>query len=387
MPSPDDLPRTQIEGHVRTEPDRTKIEEPYWTLFEASPNPILLLDREILVITGNRASADMLGHADAAEIMGKHFPEFVRPIEQPRLERELQRALLGESLARAEYRVTRRDGTEIPMEISAALTGSSAAGHLGLVVFLQDRREHWQLQAQLTEAQRMEAVGLLAGGIGHDFKNLLTIVFCATDNLLLDMARDDPGRSEVEAIRRAGKQAASLASELLSLTRRHEHRPEMLDLNKVVGEMTSVLGRLLTERIELRIRCDWTLWPVKADATQMQQAVMNLVVNARDAMPLGGQVVIETANRTLDALEAALVPDGRPGDYAVLSVYDNGTGMDRETRQRIFEPFFTTKTPGSGTGLGLATVGSIVRLCDGFIRVSSAPGEGTSFELYFPRVP
>ncbi len=239
-----------------------------------------------------------------------------------------------------------------------------------------------QAQQQLTHAQKMEAVGRLAGGVAHDFNNLLTVIRGRAEQMLERLPPEHPLRRHADLIHRTGDRAAALTQQLLAFSRRQLMQPEVLDLNAVVGDMERMLRRVIGEDVAIEIVPERALGRVRADASQIEQVVMNLAVNARDAMPRGGTLTIRTANAEAAAREAG-VPGGR---YVALEVRDTGVGMDAQTRQRIFEPFFTTKEPGKGTGLGLATVYGIVAQSGGHIEVETAPGRGAAFRIYLPRV-
>ena len=235
---------------------------------------------------------------------------------------------------------------------------------------------------QLRQAQKMEAVGRLAGGVAHDFNNLLTAIMGYSDFLLMKMGDGDPSRQYVEEIKKAGERAASLTRQLLAFSRKQVLQPKVLDLNSIVADINKMLGRLIGEDIVIETSTDLRLGHVKADPGQIEQVIMNLVVNARDAMPGGGRLLIKTANVELDEGGASL----DAGSYVMLMVSDTGTGMDKQTQSHIFEPFFTTKEQGKGTGLGLSTVYGIVSQSGGAIEVESEPGRGTTFKILLPRV-
>jgi two-component system cell cycle sensor histidine kinase/response regulator CckA len=239
---------------------------------------------------------------------------------------------------------------------------------------------------QLRQAQKMEAIGRLAGGIAHDFNNLLTAIIGYSELLLTELEQDNPHRRDIQEIKVAGDRAAALTRQLLLFSRQQVLEPRVLDLNSVISEMDQLFRRLIGEDIELTIACESWLDPVKADPGQLGQVVMNLVVNARDAMPGGGRLTIETAHAELDE-EFRRTHQGAPvGAFVVLAVSDSGCGMDAETQARLFEPFFTTKPTGQGTGLGLSTVYGIVQQSNGYISVYSEPGRGSTFRIYLPRV-
>jgi nitrogen-specific signal transduction histidine kinase/ActR/RegA family two-component response regulator len=252
---------------------------------------------------------------------------------------------------------------------------------------LVDVTEQRTLEEQLLAAQRMEAVGRLAGGVAHDFNNLLTAILGYASIVDAELPPGDPLREDVTAITQAAGSASSLVRQLLAFSRRQMLRPEELDLSAVVERVEPLLRRLVGERITLRAALEGGLPGVRADPGQLEQVLVNLVVNARDAMPDGGTVSLETSAVLVDEDEARRHLGLRPGSYVALTVTDTGVGMDRATRERVFEPFFTTKEPGRGTGLGLATVYGIVKQSDGYIGVTSEPGEGASFRMLLPALP
>ncbi len=238
---------------------------------------------------------------------------------------------------------------------------------------------------QLRQAQRMEAIGRLAGGIAHDFNNLLTAIQGHVQFLIDELNDQSPSAQDAHEIKRSADRAAALTRQLLAFSRNQEMELKVVDLNGIIGEMGNLLRRVIDEDIVLQTTLEDELWKVRADPGQIEQVIMNLVVNARDALPKGGTISIRTSNVDIDEELADRKFDVRPGAYALLTVSDNGVGMDRDTQAHIFEPFFTTKEPGKGTGLGLATVYGIVKQSDGHIWVYSEPGRGTTFKIYLPR--
>jgi nitrogen-specific signal transduction histidine kinase len=259
-------------------------------------------------------------------------------------------------------------------------------GRAARLVLAMDVSERKRLEGQLAQSQKMEAVGRLAGGVAHDFNNLLGVISGYSELLGRSLLPDDPGRRRLDQIRQATDQATALTRQLLAFSRKELIQPTVLDLNQVVSDIGSMLERLIGEDVELVTKAAEGLGRALADRGQMEQVLVNLAVNARDAMPHGGHLIIETANVRLDEAYAQTHPDAAPGPYVMLAVSDTGHGMDAATLSHIFEPFFTTKEPGKGTGLGLATVFGIAKQNGGHVNVYSEVGNGATFRLYLPRV-
>jgi len=285
----------------------------------------------------------------------------------------------------AEFRVRRKDGREVWLSDTAVIVQGSDS-HPVMEGIMVDITERKALETQLQQSRKMEAVGRLAGGIAHDFNNLLTIISGYTEMALSRPHLPSEAHADIERIENASGRAAALVRQLLAFSRKQVLQPKILDLNKIVLNLDSLLRRLMDERIEMVTRVKDDLGKVKADPAQVEQVIMNLVVNARDAMPEGGRLVVETCNADLDANYAVDHVSVRPGRYVMLAVSDTGVGMDRQTVAHIFEPFFTTKESGRGTGLGLSTVYGIVKQSGGYIWVYSEPGKGSTFKVYLPRV-
>jgi PAS domain S-box-containing protein len=333
----------------------------------------------------NDAMARMYGYNEARELVGTRLTD-LHNVSDP-TNREQIRSFIraGYRLSDSETREHARDGR--PRVFLNNVVGFVEDGHLVRVWGTQrDVSDQRHLEEQFRQAQKMEAVGQLAGGIAHDFNNLLTAILGNTQLLLRDLPPGDAKRGDVEEIRKASERAASLTRQLLAYSRRQMLQPEVLDLNVVVADMDKMLRRLIGEHISLAAVPAADLGRVRADPNQIEQVIVNLAVNARDAMPDGGKLTIETANVDLDESFAQAHLGSVPGPYVMLAVSDTGAGMDATVRAHLFEPFFTTKEVGKGTGLGLATVYGIVKQSDGYISVYSEPGRGASFKIYLPRI-
>ncbi len=278
-----------------------------------------------------------------------------------------------------------RSGAEVPVEHSTSPVRDESGAPRGAVLVFRDVSKRLQLEQQATHAQKMEAVGRLAGGVAGDFNNVLTVITGYAELLRAEISASNPIRRFVDEIIYAGERAAALTRHLLAFSRGATSQPRVIDLNALLSGMEAMLRRLLGHVIELNLLISPGLGRVRADPAQIEQVVVNLATNARDAMPQGGKLVIETANAELDENTAANLAV-KPGSYVMLAVSDTGMGMDTVTRSRLFEPFFTTKAPGKGSGLGLATAYGAIKQADGCVTVYSQPGCGTIFEIYLPRV-
>ena len=367
------------EGELRRASDELR------ALFDASPLAMCGLTADGYVRSWNRAAEELFGWS-AGEVVGRPLP-----IVPPQLQAEYRglrdSMLSGNSVTTLETRRVRKDGEVIAVSVSTGPLYDASGRINGSVVVFGDIRDRKELEAQLRQAQKMEAVGQLAGGVAHDFNTLLTVIQTASELLLAEMEPGDRRRQDVQEIEGAASRAAILTRQLLAFSRQQVLEPRVVDLNRVVAEIEPMVRRLVQENITVVTRLADDLHPVTADPHQLDQVILNLAVNARDAMPEGGTLLIETANVLLDENFPRTHPSAHPGPHVMLSVTDTGCGMDDATQARIFEPFFTTKPVGVGTGLGLATVYGIVKQSGGHIWVYSEVGRGSSFKIYLPVSP
>jgi PAS domain S-box-containing protein len=356
----------------------------YWELFENANDIIFTIDLNGNFTSWNKAGERITGFT-SAEALQMNVRQVMAPEYVAQAREHIRRMIAGESLPPTEFVVIGKNGTRISVEVStrAIVKNNKPVAIQGIS---RDLTERNMLQRQFLQSQKMEAIGRLAGGIAHDFNNLLTIIIGSSDFLLADIPPDSPIRADVEQIQNAGNRAAALTSKLLAFSRKQTLQLRVLDLNAIVEENSKLLRRLLGEDVKLVTVLSPDLGSVKVDMTQMEQIIMNLAVNARDAMPKGGKLILETANVELDETFVSRHAGARPGKFVMLAAGDTGTGMDVETKAHAFEPFFTTKEEGKGTGLGLATVYGIVKGSGGYIAVDSEPGCGATFRVYLPQV-
>jgi PAS domain S-box-containing protein len=366
-------------------------ETSYATLVEHAPIGVYRSNPDGRFLSANAALVRMLGYDSAEDVLRLDMARdvYIDPAERQRL---LDRdTYTDRQYDEVEATWKRKDGRPLTVQLSVRAVRTAAGQVEYYETFVRDITEQRRLQQQLTQAQKMEAIGRLAGGVAHDFNNLLTVITSYSDLLLEGLQPDDPRRDDVDQVRKAAEGAAALTRQLLAFSRQQVLEPRVIDLNSVIEHLKKILQRVIGEDIELATTLDPELGAVKADVGHIEQILMNLAVNARDAMPPpnGGKLTIETANVVQDPNPARARESSR-GETArcvMLAVTDTGIGMDEATKARIFEPFFTTKAPGKGTGLGLATVYAIVEQWGGFIWVYSELGHGTSFKIYFPLVP
>jgi two-component system, cell cycle sensor histidine kinase and response regulator CckA len=365
-------------------------EQQFRALIESAHDIVVLLGLDGSIRYQSPATERVLGYSPD-ELVGTSVLAIVHPDDRERaagiLSEWPQEELVPEPLA--PFRVRHKDGSWRVME--AVGRSAEADPQQGMIVNARDITDRVRAQeklleteAKLRQAHKMEAVGRLAGGIAHDFNNVLTAIYGYADLLLEEFVAGDPRRNDVEEIRRMAERAATLTRQLLAFSRQQMLQPQVLDLNVVIDEVQRMLGRMIGTDIELLFEPSPDLWPVRADRGQIEQVLMNLGGNARDAMPEGGSLTIRTQNRVVAAAHSGAV-DGLPaGSYVVMSVTDTGIGMPEHVRRHIFEPFFTTKAQGEGTGLGLATIYGIVKQSGGGISVESEENRGTTFSIYLP---
>jgi PAS domain S-box-containing protein len=324
---------------------------------------------------------------EESELLGKQFDDtLLSPNNAPGLPKEIKAGILSQGRWSGECLQRNKDGRDVPVALSVGVIRDDDGRVTGSFGISQDITEKRKLEEQLRRAQKMEAVGQLAGGVAHDFNNLLMVIIGYASDLTDRLEAGSALRREANEIAKAGQRAASLTRQLLAFSRQQVLEARVLNLNSLVEDLKKMLGRVISEHIELVTPLDPALGEVKADQGQIEQVIINLAVNARDAMPEGGRLTIETANATIDETFARQHPPMTAGQYARLSAVDTGIGMDAATLARVFEPFFTTKEPGKGTGLGLATVYGVVKQSGGFIWASSEPGKGARFDVYLPLV-
>jgi PAS domain S-box-containing protein len=358
-------------------------EEKYRLLFDCSPLAKWLTDTKTLrFIAVNGAACELWGYSKE-ELIGMPAQQIVHPSDLPSAIRAIA-ATPPDRALRGTWRHRRKDGSLIDVDVHAhtfVLDGRQVRMTVGQDVTVRKR-----LEAQLMQAQKMEAVGLLAGGIAHDFNNLLSVVATYSSFMLDALKPGDPLRDDVKEVAKASERALALTKQLLAFGRQQILQPRILDLNESISGILNMLRRLLGEGIELSFINGAALGAVNADPGQIEQLLMNLVVNARDAMPDGGTLTIETRNVELEVAYVAEHPGSQPGRHVMLSLTDTGVGIDSATRERIFEPFFTTKELGKGTGLGLPTVLGITQQSGGSVSVTSELGRGTTFNICLPAV-
>jgi PAS domain S-box-containing protein len=354
-------------------------------ILEAAHDAIITMDSQLNIREFNPAAEHLFGYA-RIDILGRNVELLL-----PSADRALQVEALNEYMTtgggplagrQVELIGLRADGSDFPLELTVARLGSDTRAVL--TGFVRDITERRALEEQLRQSQKLEAIGRLAGGVAHDFNNILMSIMGAADLLMMQLAPNDAARDEANEIKQSVDRGAGLTRQLLAFSRRQAVRSRVFALGDVIRGMDTMLRRLIGPEIDFQIICAPEPLMVLADSGQTEQVVLNLVVNARDAMPEGGRVTVRVEEVVVDEAAAVALVEGKAGRYARLSVSDTGTGIDEQTRAKLFEPFFTTKEQGKGTGLGLSIVYGIVRQSGGYITVVSEPGKGATFRIYLP---
>ena len=373
----------RIVQRKRAEDALRESQERFQELAELLPETVFEMDVDGKLTFVNKNAPTHFGYTREEFDQGLNGFDLLSPEERPRAVENAQRLMNGGRIGLNEYKALRKDGSTFPAILHSSLKfcDGKPAGFRGIVI---DITETKRLEAQLRQAHKMEAIGTLAGGIAHDFNNLLQAVLGYSDLLLLKKPEGQEGHQELLEINRAAKRGSDLTRQLLTFSRKMEPKLEPIDLNRVVEGVRKLLERTIPKMIEIELHLTGNLYVVNADASQMEQVLMNLAVNARDAMPRGGTLTIETRNISVDDEFRCSRPELNPGTYVQLAVKDTGEGMDKTTLGHIFDPFFTTKEVGKGTGLGLAVVYGIVKSHHGHINCVSKAGEGTLFEIHLP---
>lgn len=369
---------------TRAESTARQCERRFQDLFENAKDILFTLDLEGNITSLNKSAEEIMGWS-RNEVRQINIKSLVAPEHLNLCSQMMQRILNEEPLQHFEINILRKDGRKVLLQTSARLIHSNGRKE-GVQGMARDVTERRHLENMVQQSQKLEAIGRLSGGLAHDFNNLLCVISGHTELLAERMEPAHPAIRNLTQIKKAVDSASSLTRQLLAFSRKQVFHPRILDLNAVIVETDKLLERLIGEHIEVFTSLDPTLGHVRVDPVQVEQVLVNLVLNARDAMTRGGKLTIETCNLDLEEgarSKRAIVP---AGNYVVLSVTDNGCGMDEEMQSRIFEPFFTTKELGKGSGLGLATVYGIIKQSGGFIWVYSEPGQGTTIKVYFPRI-
>jgi PAS domain S-box-containing protein len=355
-------------------------------ILEAAHDAIITMDNDLNIREFNPAAESMFGHK-RMNILGRSVSLLLPPPERPLQIAAFKRYVAGGdgpfAARQIEMTAMREDGAEFPVELTVSrLSGDSRAVVTG---FIRDITERRALEERLRQSQKLEAIGRLAGGVAHDFNNILMSIMGSADLLMMDFKPDDPAMGEATEIRESVRRGAALTRQLLAFSRRQATSPRLFELNEILGGMDTMLRRLMGPEIQFVVARSPAPAKVRADPAQIEQVVLNLVVNARDAMPEGGRLTVKVEEIDVDEHTDAIADvEGRAGRYARLSVSDTGTGIDEKTRARLFEPFFTTKEADKGTGLGLSIVYGIVKQSGGHISVVSEPGHGAAFFIYLP---
>jgi two-component system cell cycle sensor histidine kinase/response regulator CckA len=379
--------RGELESRRAAEAELQRASQVLAAVVDSSPVPTQVIGADRKVMVWNPASEKVFGWT-AAEVVGHELPVEMTPEDDrvPSAER-IRRTMAGRTVRGDRVRRLTRDGREVWADMYAGPLHGPDGRPIGIAGQLVDVTDRVAMEGSLIQAAKMEAIGGLAGGIAHDFNNILTAIRGHAELVRASLSNASPeDRADLDEIIQAADRAAGLTRQLLAFARRTELEPRVLDPAEVVRSFAPMLSRLMGEDVRLVLDLTAGTGRIKTDPIQLEQVILNLAVNARDAMPSGGELRIAMADAEIDAAEAAVHPDAKPGPYVEITVADTGTGISKELQGRIFEPFFTTKEPGKGTGMGLATVFGIVKMSDGWIDLRSEPGRGATFRLYFPRV-
>jgi two-component system cell cycle sensor histidine kinase/response regulator CckA len=368
-------------------------ERRYRELADTLPQVVYEMGRDGRLSYANRVAFQMFGYSRKDFERGLNAVDMIAPEDRERAARDVAEALLHPPSGGSEYMAIRRDGSRFPILIhsSRIIREGEVSGLRGIIVDLSEQKAAESAlrdsEERLRQSHKMEAIGRLAGGIAHDFNNLLTVILGYSNRLLSDHELSEEAKQETREIVESSQRAASLVNQLLAFSRKQVLHPKSLNLNELIGDLSKMLGRLIPENIQLKTELDSEIGLIKADPVQLQQAIINLAVNARDSMPGGGTLAIATGRVVLDASHCGSQPEVAPGGYVLLTVSDTGHGIDEEARRHLFEPFFTTKEVGKGTGLGLASVFGTVKQSGGYIYAHSEVGQGTAFKIYLPELP
>ena len=379
----EELERKKAQASLAESEDALRLQS---AALNAAAHAMVITNREGAIEWINPAFSALTGYT-SEEAIARNPRDLLRSgVHETAFFKDLWDTILAGKVWRGEMTNRRKDGSSYQEEQSITPVKDARGAVTHFIAIKRDLTEERRMEAQFLQAQKMEIVGRLAGGIAHDFNNLLTVINGIAEFGVAALKDGDPLRSDFQQIQQAGARAAAMTRQLLAFSRKQIMKLDVLNLDALVTEMQGMLQRLIGEDINLTVVASEEPWGVRVDAGQIEQVVLNLVVNARDAMPQGGRVTIQIQNVELDETYAAVHASVRPGQYVMLSVSDTGIGMDAATQARMFEPFFTTKGPGKGTGLGLATVYGIVNQCGGTVWVYSEVGRGTTFKIYLPRI-
>lgn len=374
----------------QTEQALRESEERFRELTDTLPQVVFEADTRGTITYANRRAFELFGYGEEELQQGLNTLEMIAAQDHDRAKANIGRVLKGDKPESTEYMARRKDGGTFPVMIYSTriVRDGGVVGMRGIIVDLSEHKAAEKAlkesEERLRQSQKMEAIGRLAGGIAHDFNNLLTTILGYSEMLLSEGTATKEALESVREISKSAQRAASLTQQLLAYSRKQVLRPEELDINEVVKNVTKMLRRLIHENIQLNTVLDPKIGCVKADPAQLEQVIINLAINARDSMPGGGNLTIETQNLVLDESYCKLRPEVVPGEYVMLAVTDTGCGIDEKIQKQIFEPFFTTKEPGKGTGLGLATVFGTVKQSNGYVYVYSEPELGSTFKIYLP---